>query len=424
VTRPLDATNTNDNTNTRGRNTMPDRRILLRWLAALALCLRCVAVPAAEPHAAGPNPTGPHAAGPHAAGPHAAGPHAAGPNPTAPNPTAPAATAYPAPQQADWVAHDFRFHDGTVMPELKLHYTTVGAKTGEPVLIIHGTAGSGTGMLNPAFAGALFGPGQPLDARKYFIILPDTLGAGKSTRPSDGMRGKFPHYDYDDMVLAEYRLVTEGLGLHHLRLVLGNSMGGMHSWLWGVTYPGFADALVPMASQPTAMAARNWMLRKLMIETVRQDPAYADGNYTEQPRSLHYAAVFYATATNGGTLAYQQQAPTAAQADALVAARLAAPFKADANDWLYQWDASRDYDPSAKLDRITAWVLAINGGDDERNPDVTGVTRRAMARLHHARLYLIPASAETRGHGTPAMAKFWAPQLAAFLRQVPHHAAP
>jgi len=323
---------------------------------------------------------------------------------------------YPAPQQADWVAPDFRFHTGEVMHDLRLHYTTVGARSGEPVLIIHGTAGSGTGMLTPTFAGELFGPGQPLDARKYFVILPDALGAGKSAKPSDGLRGKFPGYDYDDMVLAEYRLVTEGLGLHHLRLVLGNSMGGMHTWLWGVTYPGFADALVPMASQPTAMAARNWMLRRLMIETVRQDPAYDNGNYTQQPRSLRYAAVFYATATNGGTLAYQSLAPTTAKADALVDERLAAPFTADANDWLYQWDASRDYDPSAKLDRIHAAVLAINGADDERNPAETGVTQRAMQHMKNARLYLIPASADTRGHGTPGMAKFWAPQLAAFLQ--------
>jgi homoserine O-acetyltransferase/O-succinyltransferase len=328
---------------------------------------------------------------------------------------------YPAPQQADWIAHDFRFHTGEVMPDLRLHYTTVGAPSGEPVLIIHGTAGSGTGMLNPAFAGELFGPGQALDASKYFIILPDTLGAGKSAKPSDGLRAKFPRYDYDDMVLAEYRLVTEGLGIHHLRLVLGNSMGGMHVWLWGVTYPGFADAMVPMASQPTAMAARNWMLRRLMIETVRQDPAYDNGNYKQQPRSLRYAAVFYATATNGGTLAYQSLAPTTAKADALVDARLAAPFTADANDWLYQWDASRDYDPSAKLDRIDAAVLAINGADDERNPAETGVTQRAMQLVKNGRLYLIPASAETRGHGTPAMAKFWAPQLAAFLQTVPRH---
>jgi homoserine O-acetyltransferase/O-succinyltransferase len=326
---------------------------------------------------------------------------------------------YPAPQQADWIAHDFRFHTGEVMPDLRLHYTTVGARNGEPVLIIHGTAGSGTGMLTQEFAGELFGPGQALDASKYFIILPDALGAGQSAKPSDGLRGKFPHYDYDDMVLAEYRLVTEGLGIHHLRLVLGNSMGGMHVWLWGVTYPGFADALVPMASQPTAMAARNWMLRRLMIETVRQDPEYDNGNYTRQPRSLRYAAVFYATATNGCTLAYQSLAPTTAKADALVDARLAAPFTADANDFLWQWDASRDYDPSGKLDRIDAAVLAINGADDERNPAETGVTQRAMQLVKNGRIYLIPASAETRGHGTPAMARFWQQQLATFLQTVP-----
>jgi len=326
---------------------------------------------------------------------------------------------YPTPQQADWVAHEFRFHSGEVLHDVRLRYTTLGASSGEPVLIIHGTAGSGGSRLTPEFAGELFGPGQPLDARRYFIVLPDTLGAGKSAKPSDGLRGKFPRYDYDDMVLAEYRLVTEGLGLRHLRLVLGNSMGGMHVWLWGVTYPGFADALVPMASQPTSMAARNWMLRRLMIETVRQDPAYDNGNYTQQPRSLRYAAVFLATATSGGTLAYQSLAPTTAKADALVDARLAAPFTADANDWLYQWDASRDYDPGEKLDRIDAAVLAINSADDERNPAETGVTRRAMQRVKNGRLYLIPASAETRGHGTTSMARFWKQQLDAFLQGVP-----
>ncbi len=328
---------------------------------------------------------------------------------------------YPAPQQADWVAHDFRFHTGEVMPDLRLHYTTVGASSGEPVLIIHGTAGTGDSMLTPAFAGELFGPGQPLDATRYFIILPDTLGAGKSAKPSDGLHAKFPHYDYDDMVLAEYRLVTEGLGIRHLRMVLGNSMGGMHVWLWGVTYPGFADALVPMASQPTAMAARNWMLRRLMIETVRRDPAYDNGNYTQQPWSLRYATVLYATATNGGTLGYQNLAPTTAKADALVDARLAAPFTADANDWIYQWDASRDFDPAGKLDRIDAAVLAINSADDERNPAETGVTQRALQQVKNGQLYLIPASAETRGHGTAGMARFWQQQLAAFLQGVPQH---
>ncbi len=336
--------------------------------------------------------------------------------------TAPAHAAdYPPPHQADWVAHDFRFHTGEVMPELRLHYTTIGAPTGEPVLIIHGTAGSGTGLLSAGFAGELFGPGQPLDATRYFIILPDALGAGKSAKPSDGLRAKFPHYDYDDMVLAEYRLVTEGLNIHHLRLVLGNSMGGMHTWLWGVTYPGFADALVPMASQPTAMAARNWMMRRLMIENVRRSPDYDNGNYTQQPQSLRLARVLFNTGTNGGTLAYQHLAPTTAKADAMVDKQLAAPFTADANDFLYQWDASRDYDPAAKLDRIDAVVLAINSADDERNPAETGVMEQAMQRVKNSHIYLIPASTETRGHGTTGMARFWAQQLDAFLRTVPQH---
>lgn len=325
----------------------------------------------------------------------------------------------PAPQQADWIARNFRFHTGEVLPELRLHYTTIGAPTGEPVLIIHGTAGSGTGLLAPGFGGQLFGPGQPLDATKYFIILPDTLGAGKSSKPSDGLRAKYPAYDYDDAVLAEYRLVTEGLGLHHLRLVLGNSMGGMHAWLWGVAYPGFADALVPMASQPTEMSARNWMLRRMLIETIRRDPEYKDGNYATEPASVQFANVFFGIATNGGTLNYQAVAPTHALADRYVDGQLAAPGPADANDFLYQWNASRNYDPSPRLERIDASVLAINSADDERNPPETGLMARAMQRIKNGRLYLIPASAETRGHGTTGFAKFWAEPLRSFLQTVP-----
>ena len=183
---------------------------------------------------------------------------------------------YPSAKEADWTAKDFRFHGGEVMPELRIHYTTIGAPSGEPVLVLHGTAGSGTGMLSPAFAGELFGPGQPLDASKHFIILPDAIGAGKSTKPSDGMRAKFPRYNYDDMVLAQYRLVTEGLGIRHLRLVLGNSMGGMHTWIWGVQHPDFMDALMPMASQPTEMSSRNWMMRRLIIDTIRNDPEWEE----------------------------------------------------------------------------------------------------------------------------------------------------
>ena len=325
----------------------------------------------------------------------------------------------PTPKAADWIAHDFRFHTGEVMPELRLHYTTLGAPSGEPVLVIHGTAGTGTGMLGASFGGQLFGPGQPLDASRYFIILPDAVGAGKSSKPSDGLRAKYPAYDYDDMVLAEYRLVTEGLGLHHLRLVLGNSMGGMHTWLWGVTYPGFVDALVPMASQPAAMSGRNWMMRRMLVESIRQDPEYKGGTYTTEPAALRTLNVMFSIATNGGTLNYQTVAPTTALADAYVDSQLAAAPPADANDFVYQWDASRDYDPPAKLGRIDAAILAINSADDERNPSETGVMASAMQHVRNGRLYLIPASAETRGHGTTGFAKFWAAELRSFLQTVP-----
>jgi len=209
---------------------------------------------------------------------------------------------YPAPNEGDWIARDFRFHTGDVMPELRLHYTTVGAPSGQPVLILHGTTGSGATMLTPAFAGELFGPGQPLDASKYFIILPDAIGTGKSSKPSDGLRMKFPRYNYDDMVAAQYRLVTEGLGIRHLRLVLGNSMGGMHTWIWGVNYPEFMDALVPMASQPTEMSGRNWMMRRMLIDAIRNDPAWNNGDYTTQPRALQAANVFFGIATSGGMI--------------------------------------------------------------------------------------------------------------------------
>jgi homoserine O-acetyltransferase len=330
------------------------------------------------------------------------------------------AAEYPAPQEGDWIAHDFRFHTGQVMPELRLHYTTVGAPGGEPVLVLHGTAGTGSGMLTPAFAGALFGPGQPLDAGKYFIILPDSIGTGQSSKPSDGLRAQFPPYDYDDLVLAQYRLLTEGMGVHHLRLVLGNSMGGMETWVWGIAHPGFMDALVPMASQPTAMAARNWMLRRMLIESIRQDPAYQGGNYTTEPPSLRIANVFFGLATNGGTLALQARAPTHALADKVVDDGLAAKPPADANDFIWQWNASADYDPEPMLGRIEAPVLAINSADDERNPPQTGVMEHALTQVKTARLYLIPASSETHGHGTTGYAKFWAAQLAEFLATVPH----
>jgi len=294
---------------------------------------------------------------------------------------------YPAPREADCTARDFRFHTGEIMPEMRVHYTTIGAPTGEPVLVLHGTGGSGTGLLSPTFAGALFGPGQALDAARYFIILPDAIGAGKSSKPSDGLRTKFPQYNYADMVLAQYRLVTEGLGLRRLRLVLGNSMGGMETWTWGVTYPEFMDALVPMASQPTAMAARNRMLRRLLVESVRRDPAYMNGDYQTQPSSLRMANTFYGVATNGGTLALQARGATHGTADKYVDEQLALPGPVDANDYIYQWNASADYDPEPLLGRIQAAVLAINSADDERNPPETGVTERALKQVKNAQFF-------------------------------------
>ena len=325
---------------------------------------------------------------------------------------------YPAPKQGDWTAKDFKFHTGETMPELRLHYTTVGEPTGQPVLVLHGSGGSAASMLTPAFAGELFGPGQPLDASKYYIIIPDGIGHGKSSKPSDGLKTAFPGYDYDDMVEAQYRLIKEGLGIRHLRLVIGNSMGGMQTWLWAIKYPDMMDALVPMASQPTAMAARNWMLRRMMIETIRNDPDYNGGNYTAQPRMMKYAIAAYGIATGGGTLAYQALAPTAAKADKMVDDRLATPVTADANDFIYQWEASHDFNPVG-LERIAATLLAINAADDERNPPETGVTDAALKHVKNGRLYLIPASPQTRGHLTTGNAAFYKQQLQELLQTAP-----
>jgi homoserine O-acetyltransferase/O-succinyltransferase len=332
------------------------------------------------------------------------------------------AAEFPAPKEGSWTARDFRFHTGEAMPELRLHYLTIGEPTGEPVLILHGTAGSAQGMLSPAFAGELFGAGQALDAKKYFIILPDAIGAGKSSKPSDGLRAKFPKYNYDDMVDAQYRLVTEGLGIRHLRLVLGNSMGGMHTWIWGVKHPKRMDALVPMAAQPTEMSNRNWMMRRLIIDAIRTDPDWKGGYYETQPRAFRTAAVFFGVATSGGTLAFQKLAPTRELADKLLDQRLAAPFNVDANDYLYQWESSRDYNPSPGLGLIEAPLLAINSADDERNPPETGIMERELKRVKSGRLFLIPASEHTRGHGTTGMAKLWEQQLREFLATVPRRA--
>lgn len=329
------------------------------------------------------------------------------------------AAEYPTPKFGDWIAHDFKFHTGEVMPQLKLHYATVGSPTGIPVVVLHGTGGSSASMLTPAFAGQLFGAGQPLDAAKYYIIIPDSLGHGGSAKPSDGLKAKFPAYDYADMVDAQYRLLSEGLAIRHVRLIIGFSMGGMNSWLWGERYPDFMDALVPMASQPTAMASRNWMLRRMLIEMIRNDPDYNNGNYTKPPRTLKLASVFFGIATVGGTLRYQKLAPTRQLADKLVDDRLSAPMTIDTNDFLWQWAASGDYDPSSELGKIRARVLAINSADDERNPPETGITERAMKQIDKASLYVIPASDDTSGHTTATNAKLYTQQLGEFLQTLP-----
>lgn len=288
------------------------------------------------------------------------------------------------------------------------------------MLVLHGTNGSSKSMLSDGFAGELFGPGQPLDADKYFIIIPDALGTGMSSKPSDGLKAKFPHYNYADIVAGQYRLVTEGLGVRHLRLVIGNSMGGMQTWLWGTEHPEFMDALFPMASLPMAMSGRNWMTRRMIIDLIKQDPAYDNGNYTSQLPMARMASVFYNLATNGGTLHLQKLGPDGKTAGEYVDKQLAAPFTADANDTLYQWASSEDYDPSASLHKISARLLAVNSADDERNPQIFGALDKAMQQIPDASYYIIPESPETVGHGTTMQAKWYKDKLAELLQQAPH----
>lgn len=325
----------------------------------------------------------------------------------------------PAPKEAEWVIKDFKFHTGETLPELRVHYTTLGDAKGEPVLILHGTAQSGTAMLNAVFAGELFGAGQALDAARYYIILPDAIGAGQSAKPSDGLRAKFPAYNYDDMVEAQHRLVTEHLGIGHLRLVLGHSMGGMQTWLWAKNYPDAMDIAVPMASLPSAMSGRNWMLRRILTESIRKDPEWMGGNYTKPPRSLQFAAVFFGTATNGGNQGLFKRVPTREKADAVLEESLSRPFAGDANDYLYQWESSRDYNPAPGLERINATLLAINSTDDERNAPELGVLDSEVKRISNGRVLLIPGGPDTFGHSTTFYAKFWQKDLRALMQSAP-----
>ena len=334
------------------------------------------------------------------------------------------AQSYPAPVEGDLVIHGFHFRSGEVLPELRLHYTTVGKplkdKSGvvrNAVLIMHGTGGTGRAFLREQFAGVLFGPGQLLDATKYFIILPDGIGHGGSSKPSDGLHARFPRYGYRDMVEAEYRLLTEGLGVNHLRLVMGTSMGGMQTWLWGETYPDFMDALMPLASLPAEIAGRNRMMRRMVTDSIRDDPEWQGGEYKRQPRGLT-SAIYTLIFMVSSPLQWQKQAPTREAADKFFDQLVANYQKQfDANDMLYQFDASRDYDPAPDLEKISAPLVAVNSADDQVNPPELGIMEREIKRVRRGRYVLIPTSDQTRGHGTHSLPALWKQHLAALLAE-------
>ncbi|HVZ65918.1 MAG TPA: alpha/beta fold hydrolase [Lacunisphaera sp.] len=334
------------------------------------------------------------------------------------------AAEYPAPVDGDYVARDFRFRSGTVVGELHLHYRTLGAPQRDAagvvrnaVLIMHGTTGSGAQFIRPEFAGELFGAGQPLDATKYYIILPDGIGHGQSSKPSDGLHAKFPHYGYLDMVEAQYRLLTEGLGVNHARLVMGTSMGGMHTWLWGELHPDFMDALMPLASLPVQIAGRNRVWRRLAIDAIRHDPAWQGGEYKQQPPSLRTGAeMLYFMSSN--PVVRQAETPTLAATDAALDQFVAHYVEiGDANDYLYALEASADYDPNPNLERITAPLLAVNSEDDLINPPELGILEREIKRVPHGRAVVIPRSDRTRGHGTHTLAAVWKDELVRLLAE-------
>ena len=328
----------------------------------------------------------------------------------------------PAVVEADFVMKDFTFTSGEKLPELRIHYRTLGTPRKDAqgvvrnaVLIMHGTGGTGGQFTGRNFAGELFGPGQPLDAAKYFIILPDDIGHGGSSKPSNGLRAKFPRYGYVDMVKAEHRLLTEGLGVNHLRLVMGTSMGGMHTWMWGGMYPDFMDALMPLASLPTQIAGRNRAWRRVVIDAIRNDPEWKNGDYTTQPQSLRTAAqMLWLVGSN--PIRRQAEAPTVADADRVLDSYVANYIKTgDANDILYALESSRDYDPGPALEKITAPLVAINSADDIINPPELQILEREIKRVRNGRAIVLPLSDRTAGHGTHTLAALWKEHLAALL---------
>ncbi len=332
---------------------------------------------------------------------------------------------WPAPQEADYTVHDFHFQSGETLPELRLHYRTLGkplkdsaGRTTNAVLILHGTGGTGGTFLQPIFAGELFGPGQLLDANKYFLIIPDNIGHGKSTKPSDALHAHFPRYEYADMVALQHELLVKGLGVNHLRLILGTSMGCMHSWVWGETYTDFMDALMPLACLPVQIAGRNRIWREMVIDSIRQDPDWKNGDYTAEPRAALQISADFLIIAGGAPLHMQEDFPTRDAADKYLSTTMARITSTlDANDFLYAVDSSRNYDPSARLDTIKAHVMHINSADDFINPPELGIAEREIKRVKHGKFVLLPVSEKTFGHGTHTHAAVWQNYLQGLLAE-------
>jgi homoserine O-acetyltransferase len=336
-----------------------------------------------------------------------------------------AAAAGPAPTEGDYTVRDFHFSSGESLPSLRLHYATLGAihrdvngRVDNAVLVLHGTGGAGTSLLRPIFSDVLFGPGGPLDAKRYFIILPDGIGHGKSSKPSDGLHAGFPQYEYADMLASQHRLLREGLGVDHLRLIIGTSMGCMHAFMWGEEFPDFMDALLPLACLPVAIAGRNRIWRKMIIDAIRQDPEWMNGEYKIEPRAALTQVSNILFLAGSAPLHWQSDYPTRIAADAyLEHSTLKELAGLDANDLLYAVNASRNYDPSLRLESIQAPLLHINSADDFINPPELGIAEREIKRVPHGRFILIPASAATHGHGTHTWAAVWEPYLKELLRE-------
>jgi homoserine O-acetyltransferase/O-succinyltransferase len=334
---------------------------------------------------------------------------------------------YPQPQAGDFVIKDFQFKSGERLPELKLHYYTLGkpqkdaaGQVRNAVLILHGTTGSGRQFLTPNFGGVLFGPGQLLDATKYFIILPDNVGHGDSSKPSDGLHARFSHYEYDDMVELQYRLLTQHLGVNHLRLVMGTSMGGMHTWLWAEQHPDFIDAAMPLASLPVEIAGRNRMFRRMIMDDIRNSPDWNNGDYTQQPRGMADAMQVFLIMVSA-PVRMQKEDPTAAQADKFLEDYISRGVKThDANDVLYAFDASRNYNPEPQLEKITVPLTAVNSADDTINPPELKILDRDIQRVKNGKYILLPITPETRGHGTHSWPAIWGDHLRDLLQRSEH----